>query len=91
MSDKNGVFFVKLLLSNNIVSSDDFTNTYTNFNNPIEFCAPELFDQELKATSLVTKKVDIFSLGVVLYYLSSGVIPFYAETKEEQIDKIKQI
>lgn len=84
------MFSVKLLLSNNIVKNNDFVSTYTNFYNPIEFCAPELFEQDIKNGHTISSKVDIFSLGVVLFYLASGSLPFGADTKEEQIEKIKQ-
>jgi len=49
-----------------------------------------MFEQELKTNQLISNKIDIFSLGVVLYYIACGNLPFDAETKEEQIEKIKQ-
>lgn len=67
INTKTGNLTVKLLLSNNIVKNNDFVSTYTNFYNPIEFCAPELFEQEIKSANVVSSKVDIFSLGVVLF------------------------
>jgi len=68
INTKSGKFSVKLLLSNNIAKINDRqASTYTNFYNPIEFCAPELFEQEIKGGHSISSKVDIFSLGVVLF------------------------
>ena len=36
------------------------------------------------------KKADIWSIGVILYLLVSGKLPFEAKTNEELVEKIKK-
>jgi len=47
------------------------------------YAAPELFIAET-----YNEKVDIWSLGVILYLLLSGIPPFFGETVKELTDRI---
>lgn len=46
------------------------------------YCAPEIFGSE------VNEKCDIWSIGVLLYFLLYGSVPFWGYTNEETIDMI---
>jgi serine/threonine protein kinase len=48
------------------------------------FIAPEIFKYKN-----YTPKVDIFSLGVVLYSLCFGKMPFYSERQEDTLARNK--
>ncbi|GAX76384.1 hypothetical protein CEUSTIGMA_g3830.t1 [Chlamydomonas eustigma] len=55
-----------------------------------EFVAPELLaDPEQYAEHGCTGAVDMWSMGVMLYYLLSGRTPFYASTTERIIARVK--
>lgn len=56
--------------------------TYTG---TIAYTAPEVFD-----IGLYDEKVDVWSLGVVLYTMLCGYEPFQAEYVKDLIDKIKK-
>lgn len=47
------------------------------------YMAPEIISGEYGF------QVDIWSLGVLLYILVSGYLPFYSEDREEVFDKIR--
>jgi calcium-dependent protein kinase len=47
------------------------------------YCSPEVIDNSF------TEKCDEWSCGVLMYFLLSNILPFYAETEEELFYKIK--
>jgi len=48
------------------------------------YCAPEIFKNEY------SDKVDLWSVGVVLYFMLVGSLPFDGATNEEVIQNIKR-
>ena len=48
------------------------------------YVAPEVIDENYG------KKADVWSMGVVLYFLMSGKLPFVATNMRDLFDKIKQ-
>lgn len=54
------------------------------FMGTIYYCSPE----QLKEFKNIDRRTDIFSLGVVLYQLLTGILPFHEESIAETINKI---
>jgi serine/threonine protein kinase len=48
------------------------------------YSAPELFDKD----EIKGKQTDIWAAGVTLFYMSTGKLPFLAETLHQLMDKI---
>ncbi len=48
------------------------------------YCAPEMFKNEN------SDKIDIWSTGVVLYFMLVGALPFDGNSNEEVIESIKK-
>ena len=46
------------------------------------YCAPEVFSNE------ISDKVDVWSIGIVLYFMLMGSLPFDGDTNEEAIQAI---
>lgn len=42
----------------------------------LHYMAPEMVATEIVADRLITEKTDIWSCGVLMYYLLSGSLPF---------------
>ncbi len=54
------------------------------FMGTIYYCSPE----QLKEFKNIDRRTDIFSMGVVLYQLLTGTLPFHEDSIAETIDKI---
>lgn len=71
-----------------IVSDEERNNSrrgvLTSFSGTIQFCAPETFDCETFSGFLA----DVFALGVTLYILLCGNLPFWSENMNELVDLI---
>ena len=53
------------------------------------FFAPEMFQRyKSKDNHVRGEKIDIWALGVTLYYITKGCYPFEAETVVEMQDKV---
>lgn len=56
----------------------------TTFTGTTQFCAPECYDQDSFSGYLV----DVYALGVTLYIMIYGDLPFYSDNINELIDMI---
>ena len=88
LNKERNKFIVKLKLtddsgslnsSNNSISQDKIKD------NDLKFYAPEVLEE-----GKFTEKSDLFSLGILMYYLCFNEYPFEGKRKEEILDKIKK-
>jgi calcium-dependent protein kinase len=78
--DLNSVTIIDFGLTKTIAPGEKLAETM----GTLAFIAPEVISR-----NPYDKAVDVWSIGVVFYYLLSGKLPFYAETEENVTKKIK--
>ncbi|QDU92985.1 serine/threonine-protein kinase [Lignipirellula cremea] len=62
--------------------SNPFTSTAAPSDNPFAYLAPE----QLGSQPTTTVKIDLFSLGAILFHAISGQLPHQASTREEMLE-----
>ena len=86
-NEKKTKFLVKLKLTydSGLLNSSNELISEDQINRNLEIYAPEVLEKKI-----YTEKSDLFSLGVLIYYLYFNCYPFKGETKEKILNNIKK-